>query len=252
MSLTAATDVRTSGKRPIIRRYVVVNGQTVNPNRVIGILTRGATKGQIREYDPSVGSLRPLGLLVDDAKTGDAGGTVYARVQVDGLAVTRGVVTSSSSSLPGDPVYCDSAATTPADLESLNMDAEGFPVAVLLEQVNGTSWIIQMLSEDGALADAIAETEQADVTEYTADGAITLPTADNETVRLTGGSSAQMTLAAPGAARVGFRLHIYRSGGSGTHDVDFTDDGAGAVTYVFSASDAITLLAVSATEWRPI
>ncbi len=250
MSLTEIRDIRTSGERPHQLRYLVQTSQTINPDRIVGIHVSGANKGQVREYDPSISTLRPLGLSLDDAKTGD--GSTYCAVSRDPYLVTRVTVGGATSSDPGDPVFADSAATNPADLDSLSVTQEGHAVAHLHEQVDGESWIILLAPPEKADDAAAFPAAVPAVTAYTADGAITLPTEDGEAARLTGGASAAMTLAVPTAGIVGMRFTIYRSAGAGTHDVDYTDEAGNAQTRTFADGEAVTLLAASTTGWRPL
>jgi len=248
----------TFSRRPEIHRFLVESAEVITKGELVGVHdgTGSGTKGEVEDYNDGVSGLRFLGVNIGDTVTGD-GSTVYCNVDLTGLAVSKCTVTGSASSKPLDLVY----ALTADPLDGLTMtapDGTTAPVGVLLEQLDGsTSWRVQLFPADVAvlaLADALRPVGKIGTsTTYTANGAITLPTEDNEAARLTGASSAAMTLAVPTAAIVGYTFTVYRSAGTGTHDVDYTDAAGNAQTFTFSATgNSVTLLAESTTGWRPL
>ena len=61
-----------------------------------------------------------------------------------------------------------------------------------------------------------------------------------------------MTLAVPTAAQLGFQFTVNRTAGTGTHDVDYTDEEGNSVTRVLADGEALTLYAFSTTGWRTL
>ena len=248
-----------SAERPVQRRFEVLSAQVSSmvPKNLVGIFISGANKGKIRDYDPTVASLKYLGILNGDLVLEQDTSVYYGHVDYQGLQLKRATVTGSGSSKPGDPVFAGGDDPN-ADLSITPTGIGQEPVAQLHEQTASGSAVWEIVFYPGYGEKLHAQgVSYGKVTEYTADGAITLPVEDMEAARLSGASSAAMTLAVPPDSFVGKRFTIYMSGGTGTHDVDYTDEGGNAATYTFIADgDGITLLAVhrttALTGWRPI
>lgn len=255
MPLTEIRDIASGRDLPAQNRYKLLASRLSNMvvGELVGIFESGANKGLVRDYDGSVAGLKFLGFLVMDIQTIDADNSIYdAVVQTSGFQVKRCTVANSAAAKVGDVVY----ATGPDPLDQLDVQSPGIAydqVGILQEQsaTGSTSW--DVLFFPGFSVNRVARSDVGPVTEYTADGAIALPTLNRSAARLTGASSAQMTLAVPGQAQIGLEFTIYRDAGTGTHDVDYTSEDGTALTFTFSASgDAITLLATSTTGWRRI
>lgn len=255
----AQRNLNYSNDHPRELRYEVLAAQVSSmvPKNLVGIFISGANKGKIRDYDPSVASLKYLGILNGDLVLEQDTSVYYGAVDFVGLKLKRATVAGSGSSAVGDPVYATGDDPN-ADLTITPAQVNHEPIAYLHEQTASSSTVWEIVFRPGynERVEALGVVP-GKVTEYTADGAITLPVEDLEAARLSGASSAAMTLAAPADSFVGKRFHIYMSGGTGTHDVDFTDEGGNAATYTYIADgDGITLLAVhrstTLTGWRPI
>lgn len=258
MALTAIRDVRASSGIPDFRDYIIdadrVGNAAIASGRLAGIYQSGAKQGHVRDYDGSVANLRFCGVFVNGESIAPDGTTVRRTGVIDRGTILEAVpVTGSASAAVGALVYA--GGEDPAT--DLTLTANGYdPVGRLVKQraASSTSWDVEIFaSYVGPKPSQAAPGDIGAATAYTADGAIALPTANRQAARLTGASSAAMTLAVPTAAILGMEFTIYRSAGSGTHDVDYTNEAGVAITHTFSASgDAITLLAVSTTGWRRI
>lgn len=258
MALTAIRDVRASAGIPPFRDYIIDADRVGNANiatgRLAGVYQSGAKQGHVRDYLGSEANLRFCGAFVNGESIAPDGTSVRRTGVIDrGLIIESVPVTGSASAAVGALVY----AGGPDPATNLTLTANGYdPIGRLVKQreASSTSWDVELFpSYFGAPAVQASPLDIGAATAYAADGAITLPTANRQAARLTGGSAAQMTLAVPTAAILGVEFTIYRSGGTGTHDVDYTNEAGTAVTHTFSASgDAITLLAVSTTGWRRI
>lgn len=259
MAITSVRDVAFSATDPEFRNYVIdsarVGNAAIASGRLAGIYESGAKQGQVRDYDPTVEALRFHGLFLNGESIQPAGVTpVETGVITKPRLIARADVAGSASSAPSTPLYANSA--DPGVASTLTVTPNGYdPVAILVKQSASGSTIWSVLTF-GSYVEAQPQSSRIAAgknTVYTANGAITLPTENYEQATLTGASSAAMTLAVPGAGQIGFLFTLLRIGGSGTHDVDYTDEAGNAVTFTFSSSrDQISLLAVSTTGWRHI
>lgn len=251
MAMTATRDVPYSQGIPTFRNYPLLSSQSgdagIASGRLASIYVSGANKGKVRDFLTG-STLRFLGVFTSGTEY-TVGSGIEVEVIDAGVHLKRISVAGSSAAAIGDFIYA-SDGDPKSDL-TVTPNA-GEPVGRLVSQDSASSlvWDIELLpSAFRSPFQPLLSTP----THYTADGAITLPTIDLEAVSLTGASSAAMTLAAPAASFVGKRVTIFRSGGSGTHDVDYADELGAAITFTFSASgDAITLLAVNTTGWRRV
>ena len=246
-------DLSFSSERPIQNRFVVDSANsTVAVGDALGIYDIGHAKQfQVRRYDDTVDSLRFHGFANGDSYVEDS--VTYVEVDYQGVQLKRATVSGSASSNPGDPVYLTSYDFD-SDLK-VTQDTEGQDAAGYLQEQQDGSTAWKIILAPSALLGELANKAKYPVgklTKYTADGAITLPTQDGEAAQLTGSSSAAMTLAAPSAAFVGKRFTIYRSEGTGTHDVDYPDEDGDIITRVLADGEATTLLAISTTGYRPL
>lgn len=258
MAVNEIRNISFSSETPVENRYPVVSGQdaAIVVGELAGIMITGSTQGQVRKYDPSVAGLKYLGVFNADVFTDLDGTSKYVAVDHQGLQCKRATVAGSASAKPGDLVY----ATGSDPLDELTMTSAAIgrdPVAVLHEQTGGagtTEWDVIFMK--GAFQQNLQRITPGKMTTVAASGALTLPTENYEAARLAGigATNVQADLAVPTAAELGFVFTVYRdSAGSGTHDLDYTNEAGTAVTEVLSTTgQSITLLATSTTGWRRI
>ena len=261
MAINEIRNLSFSSGRAKQHRYQFVDATEAGSaleRQMIGRYISGANQGKIALYDPNdiASGMRFLGFLNGDPYQDDPNASEwFGEVDIQGLTLREASVTGSASSKPGDPVYAndldplDNLSITP---EHIGQEA----VAVLHEQLASSSTTWTIVFKPGQSDDVPGTGGMPKVTAYTADGPITLPVEDGEAARLTGASSAAMTLAAPADTFIGKKFTIYREAGTGTHDVDYTGEGTGSVTRVLADGEATTLLAVrnaiGANAWRPL
>lgn len=243
-----------TSQRPVQGKYPVDGAaDSILNGELVGIYVKGNAKvGQVLRYDDTVADLAFHGIAQSEAAADAEDSAISVIVDYSGLQAKRATVVGSESSAIGAPVYATSY--DPDDGTSLTMTqptAGVLPVAYLKEQSAAGSavWKIDFVPSYAKSAEVGAYVP-GELNGYTADGAIALPTEDNEVARLTGSSSAAMTLAVPGAAQLGFHFNVTRVAGSGTHDVDFTDEEGNAVTRVLLDGASLRLYAFSTTGWR--
>lgn len=249
LSANLTADIRPSLQRPEQFAFVVKSAAVLYHNALAGLYLSGSAAGQVAPYDDADKDMVFIGVHVGDQITGDAVETTTIRTS--GVLIDRAVVAGSASAKPGAPAFALSD-----DIRDLSLvGAGGEVVAHLLEQQSSSSLTWSVL-----LVDALAQLQgysldrkigPANAATATADGAIALPTKNFARQVLTGASSAAMTLAVPGSTTpIGYIFEIIRSAGTGTHDVDYTDDVGGAATAVLEAGERIVLQAASAAGWR--
>ena len=248
-----ASKVHTNMQRAQIIALVGENLKVVYPGAFVGVYdgSSSGTRGQLLPYDDSDIGCRFLGVHIGEGGTAD--GSLQFSAQLDGLTLDRVTVAGSGSSLPGTPIYA--LTDNPDDLTITKANAGQDIVGNLLTQVtaSGTEWSVLLRPGMEALEAALNSERVSKVTAYTVDGVITLPTSDGEAARLTGGSSAVMTVAVPTNAILGYRFTVYRVAGSGTHTVGYdTEAGTSIVHALDKTGESTTLLAVSTTGWRPV
>ncbi len=256
MTVNEVRNVNRSSERPKENRFPVVTGTSsgITVGEMAGYHLAGASKGQVEPFDPSDANQVFLGFFNGDVFTLQDATDEFVMVDVQGLQMKRANVTGSASSSPTDLVFSDGTGADPLDDLTVTppTTAGQGAVAVLHEQTGGstsTEWDIIFLPRGDALQ---GRTLPGPATTYTADGAITLPTRQKEVAILTGAASAQMTLVVPTAAQIGLELTVLRSAGSGTHDVDYTDEAGNAQTVTLADGEAVTLLAAVVAGWRRI
>lgn len=262
-ALTAALrgDIRTSDHGlPAIESFVVESGKTLYHRALVGIYhgvgANAALQGQIAPYVVAEEGLRFAGIHFGDDIVGD--GTKKSTVFQGGCQVYGAVVANSGSSKPGTQVYATTDNLADLDVRSPGgVDEE--PIGYLVFQRGGsssTTWDVQLypITETGLRSLKRQGQEQVLASTHaliTADGAINKATLFHNCVQyIRGTSSAALTLAVPTAAEVGQVWHFKRSAGTGTHDIDYTDELGQAVTVVLGDGDVCSLLAVSTTGYR--
>lgn len=249
LSANLTADIRPTLKRPEQFAFVVKSSAVLYHNALAGLYLSGSAAGQVAPYDDADKDMVFIGVHVGDKITGD--GTATTTIRTAGVVIDRAVVAGSGSAKAGAPFFALSDDIRDCSL----VGAGGEIVGHLLEQqsASSTTWSV-------VLVDALAQLQSfsldrkvgpANASPLTADGAITLPSKNFARQVLTGASSAQMTLAVPGSTTpIGYVFEIVRSGGSGTHDVDYTDDVGNAATAVLELGERIVLQAASAAGWR--
>ncbi len=255
------SDIRsTADKLPSIDAYVVESGKLLYHRALVGIYdglgANSALQGQIAPYDPTEEGLRFLGMHFGDQVTGD--GTKRSTVNQSGLRINRVTVANSASSLPLTPVYADNDNVDDLDVQAAGgQDDE--PIGYLVYQSGGastTTWDIQLFDANQTAIRGVQRqgSEQRIASTHAviaADGAIDKADLFHNVVQyIRGSTSAALTLAVPTAAEVGQVWHFKRSAGSGTHDIDYTDELGQAVTVVLGDGDVCSLLAFSTTGYR--
>lgn len=218
-----------------------------------GIYVSGSNRGLVDRFDDALNDMKFLGLVTNDT-FGVDNNEVEVQIRGFNAGFAGNVsVAASASSKSGDPVFATDHQLSTLSAERTSATQE--PVGRLYQQLEASSLIWKILFDaPAALSSGQVPVIGPKATLITADGAIpqTSYGFNGAYIPVTGGSSAQLTLADPVAGEIGNVIRIHRIAGSGTHDVDFNDESGTAVTVTLAAGDVVVLQAINTDGYRQI